>query len=134
MYEQLFKQYPALFEGIGQLKGAEVKLHIDTEVPPVAQIARRIPFHLCKKVERELKTLEERKIIKKVDGPTLWVSPLVLIPKKNGEVRICVDMRRTNKAITRECYPTDDLIHFLNGAMVFSRQQFTSDEIKKYTE
>ena len=61
MYEQLFKQYPALFEGIGQLKGAEVKLHIDTEVPTVTQKARRITFHLRKKVERELKTKDHIK-------------------------------------------------------------------------
>ena len=130
IHEQLFKQYPALlFEGIGKLKGVEVKLHIDTKVPPVAQKARRIPFHLRKKVEHELKILEEQHIIERVDGPTPWVSPLVLIPKKSGEVRICVDMRRANKAITRERYPTptiDDLIHTLNGATVFSKLDLRS--------
>ena len=129
MHEQLFKQYPALFEGIGQLKGAEVKLHIDTELPTVAQKARQIPFHLHKKVELKLKTMEERKIIEKVDGPTPWLSPLVLIPKKNGEVRICVDMLQANKAITHERYPTptiDDLIHTLNGARIFSKLDLRS--------
>ena len=63
IHEQLFRQYPAPFEGIGQLKGVEVKLHIDTKVPLVAQKARRIPFHLRKKVEHELKILEEQHII-----------------------------------------------------------------------
>jgi hypothetical protein len=59
-----------------------------------------------------------------VEGPTLWVSPLVIIPKKNDEVQLCVDMRMANKAIRRECHPTptiDDLIHRLNGAIVFSK-------------
>ena len=92
IHEQLFRQYPALFEGIGQLKGVEVKLHIDTKVPPVAQKARCIPFNLRNKIEHELKILEEQHIIERVDGPTPWVSPLVLIPKKSGEVRVCVDM------------------------------------------
>lgn len=36
-------------------------------------------------------------IIEKVDGPTDWVSPSVPVPKRNGELRICVDMRRANK-------------------------------------
>ena len=129
MCEQLSRQYPSLFEGIGKLKGIKAQLHVDTKVTPVAQKARRIPFHLRKKVERELKILKEQHIIERVDGPTPWVPPLVLIPKKNGAVRICVDMRRANKAITRECYPTptvDDLIHTLNGATVFSKLDLRS--------
>ena len=98
-HEVLCNQYPALFKGIGQLEGVKVKLHIDSSVPPVAQKARRIPFHLRKKVEQELSNLEQQNIIERVEGPTPWVSPLVVIPKKNGDVRICVDMRMANKAI-----------------------------------
>ena len=79
-----------------------MKLHIDETVTPVAQSARRIPFHLRKKVSTELKKLEEQDIIEKVEGPTPWVSPLVVIPKKNGNVRLCVDMRMPNQAIQRE--------------------------------
>ena len=123
-HEQLVHQYPNLFHGIGKLQGVEVALHIDPTITPVAQQARRIPFHLHKKVEEELEHLEQHGIIEKVDGPTPWVSPLVLIPKKNGDVRICVDMRMVNKAINRERHPTptvDDLIHILNGAMMFSK-------------
>ena len=62
------------------------------------------------------------------------VSPLVLIPKKNGEVRLCIDMRRTNKAINRERHasPTvDDLVHNLNGAMV-SKNWICDKVIIKY--
>jgi hypothetical protein len=42
----------------------------------------------------ELKRLEKLDIIEKVDGPTPWVSPIVVAPKpKNpAEIRICVDM------------------------------------------
>lgn len=89
-----------------------------------SQSPRRIPFHLRKQVEEELDNLERQGIIEKVEGPTPWVSPLVVIPKKNGSVRLCVDMRMPNKAIRRERHPTptvDDLIHNLNGATVFSK-------------
>ena len=50
-------------------------------------------------------------------------------PKEKWAVRICVDMRRANKAITCERYPTptvDDLIYTLNGATVFSKLDLQS--------
>ena len=106
MCEQLFRQYTSLFKGIGKLKTVKVQLHIDTKVTPVTHKARWIPFHLHKKLEHELKVLVEQHIIERVNGSTPWVSPLVLIPKKNGAVRICVDMYIANKAITHEHYPT----------------------------
>ena len=62
------------------LKNYEVKLYIDDTVPPVAQSACQMPFHLRKIVSAE------QDIIEKVEGPTLWVLLLVVIPKKNGDV------------------------------------------------
>ena len=50
--ETLVQQYPNVFKGIGQLKNVEIKLHINETVPPVAQSARRIPFHMRKKVSK----------------------------------------------------------------------------------
>ena len=126
---KLIDQYPSVFQGIGKLKNYEVKLHIDESVPPVAQSARRIPFHLRKKVSAELKKLEQQGIIEKVEGPTPWVSPLVVIPKKNGDVRLCVDMRMPNQAIQRERHPSptvDDLVDALNGATTFSKLDLRS--------
>ena len=122
--DQLCAKYPSLFQGIGKLKSVQVKLHIDPTVKPVAQPARRIPFHVRQKVEEELDGMEQKGIIERVYGPTPWVSPLVITPKKNGEVRVCVDMRMANRAIIRERHPmptVDDLIHSLNGATVFSK-------------
>jgi hypothetical protein len=64
-----------------------------------------------------------------VDGSTPWVSPIVVVPKDSGEVRICVDMREANQAVKREKHlmPTvDDLITDLNGATVFSKLDLSS--------
>ena len=94
--DSLEQRFPNLFAGIGQLTGDQVQLHIDTTVEPVAQKARQIPFHIRKKVEKELSNLEQQGIIEKVNGPTPWVFPLVVTPKKDGDVRICVDMRVAN--------------------------------------
>ena len=124
--DDLEQKYPSLFCGIGKLKNFEVKLHIDENVQPVAQAARRIPFHLRKKVSAALRDLEQQGIIEQVSvgTSTPWVSPVVIIPKPDGTVRLCVDMRMPNCAIKRERYPSptvDDLITALNGATVFSK-------------
>ena len=84
-----------------------------------------------KRVEDELKRLEQLDIIEKVDGPTPWVSPIVVAPKpkKPDEIRICVDMRMPNEAIKRTCHvmPTlDDILMRLNGATVFSKLDLNS--------
>ncbi|GFS20935.1 transposon Ty3-G Gag-Pol polyprotein [Elysia marginata] len=90
----------------------------------VAQKHRRIPYHIRKDTEAELKRLEEQDIIENVEGPTPWVSPIVVIPKKTGGVRLCVDMRRANEAIKRERHPMptlEEVINELNGSKFFSR-------------
>ena len=81
----------------GQVKRKEIKLHISDTVAPKQQPQRRIPFHVRKDVEQELQRLEHLDIIEAVDGPTPWVSPIVVVPKKSGEIRICVDMREANQ-------------------------------------
>ena len=51
--DTIINKYPEIFEErIGKLKDYEVKLHIDSEVKPIAQPHRRIPFHLRAKVEK----------------------------------------------------------------------------------
>jgi hypothetical protein len=71
-----------------------------------------------------LKELEDSDVIEKVQGPTLWVSPLVVVPKANSDIRICVDMRCANKAVQRERFPMpniEEIIQQMNGSSVFSR-------------
>ena len=66
----------------------------------------------------------EDDLIEPVNGPTPWVSPIVVVPKINYKIRICTDAREANKAIKRKRHTTptiDDLIHRLNGAKVFSK-------------
>ena len=92
---------------------------------PVAQHVRRIPFGLREKVDKKLDKLLELDMIQEVpEGPSGWVSPLVVVPKGDGDVRVCVDMRRANEAIVRERHPiptVEELLHDLNGSTVFSK-------------
>ena len=125
-FNDILKRYPDLFTGIGKIKDFQVELHIDPHVPPVTQPHRLIPFHLRKKLDAELGKLERQGIIEPVDGPTPWVSPLVVTSKQKNphQIRVCVDMRQPNRAILRERHITptvNNLIHDLNGATVFSK-------------
>lgn len=95
----LKSKFPGLFTGIGKLKSTQVHLHIDPNIAPKQQKHRHIPFHVRKDVENELRRLEENDIIEKVEGPTPWINPIVVGPKKSGEVRISINMLEANKAI-----------------------------------
>ena len=60
-----------------------------------------------KDIETQLKLDEERGVKEKPKGPTPWVSPIVVVPKKiPGQIRVCVDMRSANHAIKRMNHST----------------------------
>ena len=63
-------------------------------------------------------------IIEKFEEPSDWMSQVVVVPKVNGVIRLCVDMRRANEAVIRGRYaiPTiDDILTDLNQNQVFSK-------------
>ena len=43
-------------------------------------------------------------MISKVDEHTDWCSPMVMVPKANGNVRICVDLTQLNRSVKREMH------------------------------
>ena len=117
-------KFKECFEGIGNLRGYQAKIHVDPEVPPVAQNPRRVPFSLREKMELKLKELQEADIIEKVEGPIPWVSPVCVVPKPSGDIRLCVDMRRANEAVLRERHPiprVDEVLQNMNQSTVFSK-------------
>lgn len=125
-YSDYRLKYNSCFSGLGKLTDFELKLHVDPNVKPVVQPMRRIPFNIRGKVEKTLEELLDLDIIESVQGPTEWVSAPVFVPKPgpNGDLRLCVDMRRVNEAILRTRHPIptiDELLLDINGAIVFSK-------------
>lgn len=112
------------FGGVGTLKGNPVKIILKDGAQPYSVTApRRVPIPLLPKVEEELKRMESMGIIEKVVDPTEWCAPMVPVIKKNGNIRICVDLKRLNENVKREKFilPTlDDLLPKLAKSTVFS--------------
>ena len=123
--QEIIQEYQSVFQGEGKLKNTQVKLHIKDNVQPVMQPQRRIPYHLRKAVSKELEKLQDEDIIERVkDQPTPWISPTVCTPKKDGSIRLCVDMREANQAIERERHVMPTLSDFkadVNGSRFFSK-------------
>jgi len=58
-----------------------------------------------------------------------WTSPVVLVKKKNGKLRFCVDYRRLNKITKKDAYPlprVDEMLDTLSGSKWFSTLDLAS--------
>ncbi|XP_022808602.1 uncharacterized protein LOC111345583 [Stylophora pistillata] len=122
---QLVQEYDDLLKGLGKLKDYQIHLQIDDSVQPSAQSHRRV-LHGRKQLEEQLERDEQHGVMERVDGPTPWVSPVVVAPKPKqpGKIRMCVDMRQANSAIQRERHikPTiKEIIAELNGASIMEK-------------
>ena len=74
-------------------------------------------------MKEELTQLVEKKIIEKVTEPTDWVSSLVVVEKKNGKLRLCIDPKDLNKNLKRSHYPLptfEEIVPELHNAKIFS--------------
>ena len=63
-------------------------------------------------------------IIEKVNNPSQWVNPVVVVPKPNGEVRLCVELTQVNCAVERERNPIrtiDEVLQDINNSYVCSK-------------
>lgn len=107
-----------------KIKGVVVEIPINSNIPPVQQPYRRVPFTLEDKIAQKLGNLLDLDIIERVQQPSAWVSPVVPILKDSGEIRLCVDMIRANQAVLRETHPfpiVEELFAGMKGAQRFSK-------------
>nr|CAI5851788.1 unnamed protein product [Callosobruchus analis] len=111
-----------------KFKDLLVEIPIDNTQKPVSQPYRRIPIPIERKIELKVKELLDCDIIEEVRGPSRWISPIVPILKDNGDIRLCVDMRRANMAILRENHPLPSMEHLL--PKIRKAQYFSKLDIK----
>ena len=102
--------------------------HIDTgDAPPVKQQPRRIPYRLREQVEAQKEKMLANGVIEESSSP--WCSPVVLVKKRDGSVRFCVDLRAVNSATQPIAYPLpriDEALDGLSGARFFTTLDMTA--------
>ena len=94
---------------------------------PIRQQARRIPFTLHSKVDNMTEEMLEQGIIQPSQSP--WVSPNVLVAKKDGTTNFCVDYRRLNTVTKLDVFPlprVDDSVDLLSKSKYFSTLDLVS--------
>ena len=77
-----------------------------------------------KQSKAEIQKLLDQDFTEPVNSSPEWVSPLACVLKKNGDVRLCVEMRKANTEIIRNYYPIptlDEILYEVNGAKIFSK-------------
>ncbi len=99
-----------------------VKHRINTGgAAPIRQPPRRLPLMKKQEAEKIVQDMQEQGVIEPSSSP--WSSPVVLVRKKDGSSRFCVDYRKLNDVTHKDSYPLpriDDTLEALAGSSLFS--------------
>lgn len=129
VHELLQRHLPVFSTGDNDLGRTHLTWHqIDTgEARPVKLPPRRVPLHLQSEVADHIKQMQENDIIQPSCSP--WAAPIVLVRKRDGSLRFCVDYRKLNDLTTKDAYPLpriDDALDSLHNACWFSTLDLAS--------
>jgi hypothetical protein len=97
------------------------------DVPPIRSRPYSIPPSEQDFVKEELQRMIDNGLIRPSDSP--WTSPVVLVKKKNGKLRFCVDYRKLNAITKKDAYPLpriDEMLNALSGSQWFSTLDLAS--------
>jgi len=120
--DTLKEEYSDIFTGLGCFPG---KYHIEIQpaASPVTNHPRRVPRTLYAPFRDKFNKLEHEGMIMSVDEPCDWVNSLVITEKRDGSLRLCLDIKELNKNIRREHFqiPTfTDITTHLGSVKVFT--------------
>ncbi|CAG9134097.1 unnamed protein product [Plutella xylostella] len=110
--EQVLIDHEDVFTSNGQ-PTTQAEHIIDTgDHPPIAVPPYRLSPPRREILKKEIEQMLESGIITACSSP--WAAPVVLVPKPDGQIRLCVDYRRLNAITKPDTYPIpriDDLLH-----------------------
>ena len=142
---QLFQDFGSIFaldaNDLGHTDMVKHKIQLNNYTP-FKERYRRVPPHMYEEVRAHLKEMLEVGAIRKSNSP--WASAVVLVRKKDGSLRFCINLRRLNARTIKDAYSLpriEETLDCLNGAKYFTSLDLKSgywqvemeEECKSYT-
>jgi len=107
-----------------KLSGFQFFIKLKPSAPEsIVQKPRRVPFALETAIEEEISKLLKDDIIEEIDSSP-YISPIVVVPKPGGKIRLCVDYKKINQHIQIDQHPlptAEEIFARLHGAKFFSK-------------
>ena len=127
LYQLLLKYADVFPEHDNDIGHTTVTTHtIDTgSAPPIRQLTRKVPKHLQPEASKLINHMLQNNVIRKSASP--WASPIVLVKKKDGSVRFCVDYCRVNGITRKDAYPLPRIDDTLSGSKWFTTLDLLSE-------
>uniref|UniRef100_A0A2N9G9H3 RNA-directed DNA polymerase n=1 Tax=Fagus sylvatica TaxID=28930 RepID=A0A2N9G9H3_FAGSY len=98
-------------------------LNISGDAKPVSQKRRKLAPERAEIVAKEVERLLEANAIRSVQYPT-WLSNTVVVKKKNGKWRVCVDFTDLNRACPKDPFPLPRIDQLVDSASGHERMSF----------
>ncbi len=59
-----------------------------------------------------------------------WLSPMVIVPKKNGKLKICIDLKKLNVIAKKDAYPLPFINEMLNIIAAYETNSFLNGYLR----
>ncbi len=120
-FKDVFPQICKVLKGI-PLKLAQHRIELDTTIPPAHQAKYKLNPNYVTTVNQYVDKLLTTRFIEYVKEVTC-LSPIIVVPKRNGKLRICIDFRKLNVATQKDPYPLlviDEMLNTLTRYEAYS--------------
>jgi hypothetical protein len=126
----LFKKWNQIFPktslDLGNTDAVRHRIELLNDTP-FKEPYRRVPPHLLAEVKEHLQDMLQIGAIRESKSP--WSSNVVIVRKKDGTIRFCIDFRRLNQRTKKDAYgipKVEDTLHLLSGSQFFSKLDLKS--------
>jgi len=120
--QEFMDAFPDEIPGLPPKREIEFAIELISRAGPVSISPYRMAPVELTELKKQLEDLLEKQFIRPSVSP--WGAPVLLVKKKDGSSRLCIDYRQLNKLTIKNKYPLpriDDLMDRLHGAVVFSK-------------
>ena len=110
---------------LGHTKSVKMCIRTDPKQQPIRVRPYHTPLNKRKIIDQAIDEMLEAKVIERSQSP--WSFPLVMVKKKDGSNRMCVDFRTLNKIVRPVSYPLpliDDILSLLGNARYFLKSGY----------